>query len=667
MPSTGKRALLIGIDSYPRLERAKQLRGAVNDVREMARYLQDALGFDEEKIRLMADAEATRANLLAALDRLVEQTAEDDLVVVHFSGHGSRMAVREGRAGEGYEETLVPYDSGRRGSDNRDIASLELRERFIRLSERTRRLTLVFDCCHSGTLSRDPFSARARFVPPAEGSLPARRESAETDPVYVPYNRRYTLVAACRRNETAYEIRLGGADALYHGALSHHLLTELRKAAQGMTWRSVMEAVEIAVNRRFRDQHPQLEGAVDRELFGLVERRPMRYLRVIGADDERRLVALDGGGVHGVGLHSRWVAYPPGTEQIDDGSRRLAEIEVCSVRATTADAELVGGETSCPPIGARLVETRLGELAARFRVEAMSQVGERWIRSLGEEVEDHPLLEWSEPGIGADARAYFLAPRDAVTEGDPVPYLGPIPTPRYAVVGVDGDLLMPVRELSGVEATITLVQNLVARARWLQILELNPPDEWNLAGAVNFDVLRRRNGAWETISPGDATFLDGERFAVRLENRFQRPLFLYLLSLSCEGEICLVHPTEGSWAPVEPGQPVSYGCDGSDEVSFSLSSDFPYADPGAPVEATEVLKLFVLEEKTDFRPLFQDRYRQVRGWRGLYQQSLFGQRLCRLMTGDRDVRRVEEGVQRPWTTAERRVLIRRAAANGESE
>lgn len=663
MHSTGKRALLIGIDSYPRLERAKQLRGAVNDVREMARYLEDALGFDEEGMRVLIDAEATRANLLAALDRLVEETAEDDQVVVHFSGHGSRMAVREGRAGEAYEETLVPHDSGRKPSDNRDITSLELRERFVPLSEKTRRLTLVFDCCHSGTLSRDPFSARARFIPPAEGSPPRRHRPVEAGPAFVPYNRRYTLVAACRRNQNAYEIRLGGPDVLYQGALTHHLLTELREAAPQATWRDVMEAVEIAVSRRFRDQHPQLEGAIDRELFGIVARRPMSYLRVIQVDEEQRRITLDGGGVQGVGLRSRWAAYPPGTAKTDD-STRLAEIEIRSVQATSAEGELVDGETSCPPLGARLVETRLGELATRFRVEAMSQVGDRWIHRLAEEVKDHPLLEWCEPGTGADARVYLLESRDTVSDGDPAPYLGPILTPRYAVVGLDGDLLMPARELSGTEATITLVQNLAARARWLQVLELNPPNEWNLAEAVSFDILRRTNGTWKAVLPADGTFLDGERFAVRLQNRFQRPLFLYLLSLSCEGEIFLVYPAEGTWAPVGTGHPVSYGLDDGDGDSFSLSSDFPYADPGGPAEATEVLKLFVLEEETDFRPLFQDRYRQVRGWRDLYQRSLFGQRLCRLMTGDRDMRRVEGGVQRPWTTIERRVLIQRT---GERE
>lgn len=666
MAQPGKRALLVGIDSYRYLGSGWQLRGAVNDTRAVGRYLTDALGFPAENLRLLANAEATRENLLAALDRLVTETAENDLVVVYYSGHGSRAATADGREGEPWEETLVPHDSGRGEAPNRDIASLELRRRMVRLSEKTQRLTLVFDCCHAGTLSRDPFAAKARWVPPAVAMPPAAPEKADSPPAYLPYSRRYTLIAACRRNESANEIRLGGDNPLYHGALTHHLLTELRHASQGSTWRGVMEAVTIAVNRRFRDQHPQLEGAVDRELFGLSERRPMRYMRVIGADEQRRRVVLDGGVVHGVGRRSRWVTHLPGAEQVEGSARQLAEVEVCTVRATTADAELVDGEASCPPVGARLVESRLGEAATRFRVEAVAQIdAERWLPALAEEIEDHPLLEWSEGGGDADVRVYFLAPRETALAGDPLPARESLGTPAYTAVGVDGELLMPVRQLTGPEAIVTLVQNLAKRARWLQGLELRQRDDPTLDGAIRFEILRRRSGIWQPISPEDPTFTHGERFAIELEHHHRRALFLYVLNFSCEGEICPLYPAEGAWALVEPDHPVRYGvadeeADG-DVVRFTLSSDFPYSNPGGAATATEVLKLFALEEATDFRPLFQNRYRHIRGWRSLYQQSLLGQRLSQMLAGDRDLGRVEGGVQQPWTTLERQISIRRSA------
>lgn len=668
MMSPGGRALLIGINSYPHLGRSLQLRGAVNDVRAMAGYLREALGFKEEDVRLLVDAEATRSNILSSIDSLVDETAEGDLVVVHYSGHGSRMNSPEGRAGEAHEETLVPYDTGRNGAPNRDITSLELRHRFLRLSEKTLRLTLVFDCCHSGTLSRDPFAARARWVPSAEAPPRPRPEGVDAAPSPLPYNRRYTLVAACRRDESAYEVCVGGGDPLHHGALTHHLLTELRKAAAKETWRSLMESVTIGVNLRFRNQHPQLEGAVDREIFGSAERRPMRYLRVIGADEERRRVVLDGGAVLGVGRRSRWMAYPPNTENLEQGAQPLAEVEVCAVRATTADADLVGREARCPPVGARLVETRLGDAAVRFRVEAVSQVADqRWLRALAEEVEAHPLLEWCE-GLESgnrDARVYFLGARTIVAAGDPVPSWGPIREPVYAAVGVGGELLMPVRPLTGQEAIVTLVQNLVARARWLQGCELRQRDDSTLAGQVRFEILRQRNGDWIPISPDDSTFTDGERFAVELEHHHGRSLFFYVLNFSSEGEIGLVYPARGARVPVKSRYKVRYGDAEGDRVSFTLSHHFPYENPGGPTEATEVLKLFALEEETDFRPLFQGRYRQIRGWRSLYQRSLLGQRLCQLMIGDRDLRRVEAGVQRPWTTLERQVVIRRSSRRPE--
>ncbi len=45
-----RRALLIGIDAYPRL---RQLSGCVNDVRLMRAILQDTFGFPPEQITIL--------------------------------------------------------------------------------------------------------------------------------------------------------------------------------------------------------------------------------------------------------------------------------------------------------------------------------------------------------------------------------------------------------------------------------------------------------------------------------------------------------------------------------------------------------------------------------------------------------------------------------------
>jgi hypothetical protein len=108
-----KRALLIGINQYAAKEDGNSqnigngwlpLHGCVNDVELQKELLIHRFGFAPQDIITLTDLAATRTNIANAItEHLVAQTLPDDLVVVHFSGHGSRL---------GNYNTLVPVDSG---------------------------------------------------------------------------------------------------------------------------------------------------------------------------------------------------------------------------------------------------------------------------------------------------------------------------------------------------------------------------------------------------------------------------------------------------------------------------------------------------------------------------------------------------------------------------
>ena len=108
-----KRALLIGINQYAAKEDGNPqniangwlpLHGCVNDVELQKELLIHRFGFAPQDIITLTDLAATRTNIANAItEHLVAQTLPDDLVVVHFSGHGSRL---------GNYNTLVPVDSG---------------------------------------------------------------------------------------------------------------------------------------------------------------------------------------------------------------------------------------------------------------------------------------------------------------------------------------------------------------------------------------------------------------------------------------------------------------------------------------------------------------------------------------------------------------------------
>jgi len=74
-----KRAVCIGINNYPGI--FNDLKGCVNDAMDWSALLQ-GLGFD---VSLMLDSQATRTNVKAALQGLVDATRAGDVAVFTYS------------------------------------------------------------------------------------------------------------------------------------------------------------------------------------------------------------------------------------------------------------------------------------------------------------------------------------------------------------------------------------------------------------------------------------------------------------------------------------------------------------------------------------------------------------------------------------------------------
>jgi hypothetical protein len=220
--SGGRRALLIGIDRYRAAPTVPALEGCVNDVRLMRGILEEQFGFPPEQVTLLADEEATRDAILAALDALVAQTRTDDVVVIHYAGHGSQMTDREGDEASGLDNTIMPVDSEGWSGDNRDITDDELHLRLAALGRRTSYVTLIVDACHSATITRDAFGVKSRGVradtrpidrlPPSPLPAPAApRGARQVGPSgWMPLASQYVLIAGCRDEETSFEYRTVG-------------------------------------------------------------------------------------------------------------------------------------------------------------------------------------------------------------------------------------------------------------------------------------------------------------------------------------------------------------------------------------------------------------------------------------------------------------------------
>ena len=85
-----KKALLVGINDYQR-PRINDLSGCVNDVLEMGDILLNFYGFERRNVEILTDRRATRSNILEGLDRLTKDAKRGDVLLFHYSGHGSQI------------------------------------------------------------------------------------------------------------------------------------------------------------------------------------------------------------------------------------------------------------------------------------------------------------------------------------------------------------------------------------------------------------------------------------------------------------------------------------------------------------------------------------------------------------------------------------------------
>ena len=123
-------------------------------------------------------------------------------------------------------------------------------------------LTVVLDCCHSGTGLREAASPAPRprrrciSAPPAL-SRPRRADAAVRRFGSRAAQRGAILIAGCRSDQVSADAYIDGD---YHGALTYFLCKEIEASEGDLTYRDLNERVRRALREHRFEQVPQLEG-----------------------------------------------------------------------------------------------------------------------------------------------------------------------------------------------------------------------------------------------------------------------------------------------------------------------------------------------------------------------------------------------------------------------
>ena len=136
------------------------------DVDLQRQLLINRFGFNPKDILTLTDAKATRQGILTAFEEhLIKQAKPGDVVVYHFSGHGSRVADPDGDTPDGLNSTFVPVDStsatGTR-SQGGVVQDIMGRTLFLLMyALQTENVTAVLDSCYSGGGTRGNLQIRS--------------------------------------------------------------------------------------------------------------------------------------------------------------------------------------------------------------------------------------------------------------------------------------------------------------------------------------------------------------------------------------------------------------------------------------------------------------------------------------------------------------------------
>jgi hypothetical protein len=600
-------ALLIGIDHYfeyrlPGGIYYPKLGGCVRDITKVYSFLTERIKIAPANIIKLTASRGganpvepesqwpTYNNMVAAFNELTARVQAGDQVYIQYSGHGGRTTtMAPAIKGDGeFDEGLVPLDIGKPGDpDARYLRDFEIHKLLHRLVDKGVRLTVVFDCCHSGGATRDlggavkrgigevdpsPAPADSKVAPLAElladwqGIDAATSRGMQGQSEWRFETKGYTLFAACRANESAFEYPFNGRES--NGALTYWLLDTLSNAGPDFTWKMAADRVTAKVHGQFAAQMPMLQGEIDYKVFGSDRLRNQFAVAVLEVNNSRGTVRLAAGEAHGLRAGTQFVVYPVGTTAFEDGADR-PQLELTDVQDVDSWAKVVNGQISDIEVGAQAVMLNTADLKLQ--------------RDVRVEIADAALKQQVEGVIAAQGNGFVALATGATDE-----YIVQVQDGAFVIADTTGAALPNLRpplRVGDAGAVEQLIKRLVHLVQYQNVLMLDMPDP---AARAKLQV---------EMTPQRAVVKPGKQVKLKITNTQEpnpndindpaRVLNVAVLVLSSDWSVTQVYPQTTAFEPVDPGK--------------SIDLDFEAYLPDGETASHDIFKVFATRDATDFR------------------------------------------------------------------
>ena len=596
-------ALLVGIDDYASPS-VPDLGGCVNDVKEMERLLHENFNVPVGDIKTLTDSEATHAAIKQAFrDHLIRRAqawveagrpGTPPAFLFQYSGHGAQSLDETGTEPDGMDETIVPHDSRTPGVY--DIKDWELGQLLDELNQYTENVTVILDCCHSGSGTRvvKDSIVQIRRCEPDLRPQPTHRPTggATTRAVSGPsgwnLGEKYVLLAGCRDREEANE-HFAMEDK--YGAMTYFLVKELSQMSpdRPLTYRELHQRVSYQVNDLYKAQMPQCEGDRGREVFGGL--RPTRDVFLSVVDKSEGYIWVDGGMVHGLTEGSELKVYPAHVRTLAEAGDPIATLEVEQVGAVRSGCRVTDRQQDIP-IHARAVvyALNLGDMQRKVVLDidipdSPALPGQLENRLTQSDVEPYLLLVL--PGTHADFRVEAADGQLQIQDNTGTLLVAP-----YALDDLDG-----------------VARDLAHLARYKNALELHNTTDSELGNAISL-VVKKLDFDSNTQDPialpieptagGETIAEPGQRIVIEVTNHSDIPLNVALLDFSYDWSVTQLYPRmRGAHEQIDPDSTISLG------LSRNSRDQLRPRLPAEVNEVPQIIKAIATVADTDFSVLEQ--------------------------------------------------------------
>jgi len=261
-----KKALCVGINKFKNFPSAA-LQGCVNDTKDMVLVLTKYMGFKDGDIVTLTDDTATKENIMANLNQMVDgaKAGRYSHLVFSLSSHGTQVPDLSGDEPDKADEAFCPTDLAQKGNvwdPDHIIVDDELHDLFIQIPENVL-LECYLDTCHSGTglkaidllLSRKP-----RYLPPPSLEAFEKVEGRSSRGLHLSLlesgSINHMLWAGCRADQTSADAKIGDS---WHGAFTYYLCKNINDAGGKITRKQLLKKLRADLKTGRYTQVPQLE------------------------------------------------------------------------------------------------------------------------------------------------------------------------------------------------------------------------------------------------------------------------------------------------------------------------------------------------------------------------------------------------------------------------